>query len=77
MAYPCGGDRIAGLVVRGSVGWDGNVRVSGDLRVYERFTSATTQEMVEQPGPVAERLVGRFLRAIGAEGLADVRAALD
>lgn len=76
-ALGVGATGVAGLPVHTRGGWDGEHRVSSDLELYERFTSASTSELVERPGPVAERLVGRFVRGIGVESWQDVRAALD
>lgn len=75
--FAVGATGVAGLPVQDRGGWNGSLRVSRDLERYERFTSATTSELVAQPGPVADRLVGRFLRGIGVDTLQDVRAVLD
>lgn len=76
-ALGVGATGVAGLRVHTNGGWGGDSRVSSDLELYERFTTATTSELAEEPGPVAERLTGRFLRGIGVESWSEVRAALD
>ncbi|MFZ1287575.1 MAG: hypothetical protein WAR57_11140 [Candidatus Phosphoribacter sp.] len=47
------------------------------MDIYERFTSAVTSELVDRPGAVADRLVGRFVRDIGVESWKEVLGALD
>jgi hypothetical protein len=76
-ALGVGATGTAGLRVYTNGGWGGDNRVSSDLELYERFTTAPTSELAEQPGPVADRLVGRFVRGIGVESWPEVRAALD
>nr|WP_313315457.1 hypothetical protein [Dietzia maris] len=56
---------VAGLpIYDGRAGWDTG-RVSSDLARYERFTQASSVELAQHPGDVANRLVGRFLRGAG------------
>lgn len=50
-----GATGVAGLQAHTRDGWGDEHRVSSDLEVYERFTSASTSELVEQPGLVTER----------------------
>ena len=73
-----GATGVAGLHLYGRDGGFGATgRVSTDLEFYERFTSGAVAEMVQQPGPVAQRLVGRFVRGVGAESWEHVIAALN
>ena len=68
---------IAGRPVHWHDQWAGDSRVAADLEVYERVTSAPTMEMLDRPGPVADRLTGRFVRALGVDHWPTIRAVLD
>lgn len=68
---------VAGLpVYTGDMGHFGTRRVSADLNPYERYTSASSSEIQQHPGQVAQRIAGRFVRGIGLEHLPDIVAAL-
>lgn len=60
----------------GDMGHLGTRRVSADLATYERYTSASSSEVQQHPGAVAQRLVGRFVRGVGLERLPEIAAAL-
>jgi hypothetical protein len=71
-----GATGVAGLQAFTRDGWGDEHQMSSDLELYERFTSASTSELVDEPGRVAERLVGRFVRGIGVDSWRDIQAAL-
>jgi len=56
--------------------FDDNVPMYADER-FEETTRATLEEIVARPNAVADRLVGRLLRALGARGTEAVRRLLD
>lgn len=61
-------DKLAGLRahMRGNA-FDDDRRLPVDMMVYRQTATASTDELVQTPGAVTKRLVGRYLRALGLQ----------
>lgn len=71
-AFGVAAQGIRNMLIHDNERWFGDRR-TGDRDSYEQHSTASTVEILQSPGSVTQRLVGKFVRGMGLERLEEVQ----